>query len=72
MGTFRTTCRIENPSHRKRFAVVRDLLVDSGSEYTWIPAPVLENIQIAAEKKDLYRLGIGTEPLAVREWFTRS
>lgn len=53
MGTFKATCRIENPSHRNRSVVVKDLLVDSGSEYTWIPATVLESIHIGIEKKDL-------------------
>lgn len=53
MKAFKTTCKIENPSHRKRSVVVKDLLVDSGSEYTWIPAPLLESVQIGMEKKDL-------------------
>lgn len=29
------------------------LLVDTGSEYTWIPAPMLERIGVKREKKDL-------------------
>ncbi len=29
------------------------LLVDAGSEYTWVPATTLERIKVAREKKDL-------------------
>ncbi|MCC6537992.1 MAG: retroviral-like aspartic protease [Bryobacterales bacterium] len=53
MGTFRTTGRLENPSHRDRSALVKNLLVDSGSEYTCVPAAVLEKLGIQREKKDL-------------------
>ena len=29
------------------------LLVDTGSEYTWVPEPTLEKLGVAREKKDL-------------------
>jgi predicted aspartyl protease len=45
--------RIENASNRSRSAVVPKLLVDTGSEYTWIAAATLENIGIKREKKDV-------------------
>jgi predicted aspartyl protease len=32
---------------------VAKILVDTGSEYTWIPAPKLEQIGVGREKKDL-------------------
>jgi predicted aspartyl protease len=53
MGTFHTKCRIENPVARTRFAVMPDLLVDTGSEYTWVPEQTLEKIGIRREKKDV-------------------
>jgi predicted aspartyl protease len=53
MGTCQTSCRIENPAHRERSAVFRSVLVDTGSEYTWVAASVLERIGIPREKKDL-------------------
>lgn len=53
MGTFYTRCRIENPTVRSRSAVVRNLLVDTGSEYTWISGRTLERLGIPREKKDL-------------------
>jgi predicted aspartyl protease len=52
MGTFRTTCRAENPVERSK-GVQLPLLVDTGSEYTWIPGAKLEKIGVAREKKDL-------------------
>ncbi|MEK7757837.1 MAG: retroviral-like aspartic protease family protein [Planctomycetota bacterium] len=53
MGTFHTKCRIENTVERSRSAMVSKMLVDSGSEYTWIPATTLERIGVEQEKKDL-------------------
>ena len=53
MGTFHTKCRIENTVERSRSAMVSKMLVDSGSEYTWVPATTLERIGVEQEKKDL-------------------
>jgi len=53
MGTFYTRCKIENAVDRAKSAVVPKLLVDTGSEYTWIPTPTLEKLGIHREKKDL-------------------
>jgi predicted aspartyl protease len=53
VGTFHTECRIEHVAERRRGVVVPKLLVDTGSEYTWIPAPMLERIGVKREKKDL-------------------
>ena len=53
MGSFYTRCRIENSVDRTKSAVVSKLLVDSGSEYTWLPTSTLEKIGIQREKKDL-------------------
>jgi len=53
MGTFYTRCKIENVVERMRFAVIPKLLVDTGSEYTWIAATTLEKLGIKREKKDV-------------------
>ena len=53
MGTFHTKCRVENTVERSRSAIVSKMLVDSGSEYTWIPATTLERIGVEQEKKDI-------------------
>lgn len=53
MGTFHTSCQVESHVDRSKSVTVPKLLVDTGSEYTWIPAAKLEEIGIAREKKDL-------------------
>ncbi len=53
MGTFYTGCIVANMTARDRMIEVPKLLVDSGSECTWIAAGTLESIGIAAEKKDM-------------------
>ena len=50
MGIFRTTIEIENPSARGRRQEIRDVMVDTGSEYTWIPRPVLDSLGLVAER----------------------
>lgn len=53
MGTFVTKCKIENVVDRNKSAVMQKMLVDTGSEYTWVPATTLEKLGINREKKDL-------------------
>ena len=53
MGTFYVRCKIENHVDRSKSVVVPKLLVDTGSDYTWIPSRFLEKIQAEREKKDL-------------------
>jgi predicted aspartyl protease len=53
MGTFYINCKVENHTDRKRSIQIAKLLVDTGSEYTWIPAAKLEKIGVNREKKDV-------------------
>ena len=53
MGTFYVRCKVENHVDRSKSVVVPKLLVDTGSDYTWIPAKLLEKIGVQQEKKDL-------------------
>jgi predicted aspartyl protease len=53
MGTFYTRCAFENPVDRTRSVIEPKLLVDTGSELTWVPERTLEKIGIQREKKDL-------------------
>ena len=53
MGTFYVGCKVENHKDAKKVAVVPKLLVDKGSEFTWLPSAVLERIGIEHMKKDL-------------------
>lgn len=62
MGTFYTNCKIENPSDRSAAIVIRKLLVDTGSEFTWVAQRMLEKIGIPREKKDVpFMLANGQE-----------
>lgn len=52
MGLFHVGCRLEN--HKDgRSAVLPRLMVDTGSEFTWVDARVLEKIGVERRKKDL-------------------
>jgi predicted aspartyl protease len=53
MGTFYVGCKVENHKDQKRSAVVSKLLVDTGSEFTWLPGEILRHIGIEPVKKDL-------------------
>ena len=53
MGTFHTGCRVENHVERSKGVEIPNCLVDTGSEYTWVPEAKLEKIGVAREKKDL-------------------
>jgi predicted aspartyl protease len=53
MGTFYINCKVENHTDRKKSIQIAKLLVDTGSEYTWIPAAKLEKIGVNREKKDV-------------------
>jgi predicted aspartyl protease len=53
MGAFRVHCRIENIVDRKKSVEIPDILVDTGSEYTWVTANLLAKIGVKREKKDL-------------------
>ena len=53
MGTFTVGCRIANHLDRTKSVEIPQLLVDTGSEYTWVPAKLLEKIGVEREKKDI-------------------
>jgi predicted aspartyl protease len=53
MGTFHVSATIENHTDRKKSERVSKILVDTGSEYTWLPETILEKIGVKREKKDI-------------------
>lgn len=53
MGLFTVGCRIENHHDPKKSVVIPRLVVDTGSEFTWVPATQLEKIGIEPRKRDL-------------------
>ena len=53
MGTFSIKCKVENISKRDKSEVIPKMLVDTGSEYTWVSTKTLENLGVEREKKDV-------------------
>ncbi|MCK6485070.1 MAG: hypothetical protein HUU22_15005 [Phycisphaerae bacterium] len=47
MGTFHVDCIIEKHVDRRRTARISKLLVDTGSNYTWLPEQALKRIGVA-------------------------
>ncbi len=79
MGTFYTNCIIENHIDRKKNIRIPKVLVDTGSEYTWISENLLKKINIKREKKDLMFImangkkvtrNVGFAIIKVDEYFT--
>src|SRR5437667_10871735 len=66
LGTSYVRCRVENHVDRSKAVIVPKLLVDTGSDYTWIPSNLLEKSGIEREKKDLSFM------MANRQSITRS
>jgi predicted aspartyl protease len=60
MGTFRTTIAIEHLSLNGRIRELPDTLVDTGSEFTWVPGIVLEDLGIQRVGKRRFRLADGS------------
>lgn len=59
MGTFRTTVLIENAEHRGETRTVENALVDTGSEYTWVPRAVLASLGISEERAQRFIVADG-------------
>ena len=51
VGVFRTTIGIEHVSQRGQIHKIADTLVDTGSQFTWIPRAVLESLGIRPERR---------------------
>jgi len=50
MGILRITIGVESQLRRGDIRDLPDTMVDTGSEYTWIPRPVLEELGIGVER----------------------
>jgi predicted aspartyl protease len=53
MGHFYVDCEIENIRNAKKKINVAHLLVDTGSEFTWVLGETLKKIGIVVKKKDM-------------------
>ena len=60
MGTFRTDLAIENPVLAGRRATLRDVLVDTGAELSWIPASILDDLGVERRQVWHFRQADGT------------
>lgn len=53
MGAFRVNCTIQNVASPAKSTAIKQLIVDAGSEFTWIPREELEGIGVTVRKKDV-------------------
>ena len=60
MGTFRVDIKIENPSRLGASVTVSGVLVDTGSELSWVPGGILESIGVERRKMLRFRQASGT------------
>ena len=60
MGILRTDVEIESPLREGDRRLLRDVLVDTGAELSWAPAPVLESLGIARRKPIRFQQADGT------------
>ena len=59
METFRISLSIEHPGRRGLLRPLNEVLVDTGSELTWIPRDVLEDLGIRVERRCSFVLADG-------------
>jgi len=60
MRTFRVDVEIENPTHAGKRRRLTSVLVDTGAEWSWVPADVLESLGIERYNKRHFRQADGT------------
>lgn len=53
VGTFYISCEVASHTDRAKSVTIPKILVDTGSEYTWIAENLLRKIGIRPEKKDV-------------------
>jgi predicted aspartyl protease len=59
MGAFTIGCLIKNHVDREKSVKIPRLMVDTGSDATWIPRKLLEQIEIKVEKRSPYQMANG-------------
>ena len=60
MGTFRTTVRVAHVARPDERRELPDVMVDTGSEYNWIPAPVLADLGITPVRVERFETADGS------------
>lgn len=59
VGIFRTSISIASLTSPDRRAGLDDVMVDTGSEYNWIPREVLQALGVAADRRDRFETADG-------------
>jgi predicted aspartyl protease len=59
MGIFRTTIEIAALDRPDARALLHDVMVDTGSEYSWLPAELLADLGIAPVRIDRFKTADG-------------
>jgi clan AA aspartic protease len=52
MGVFYVDCTVKNMAEREKSAMIEQLIVDTGSEFTWLPQEILSDLGVSVEKRD--------------------
>ena len=53
MGTFTVDCELQELTRNRPPATIADVMVDTGSEYTWLPEDLLQEAGVTVTKKDI-------------------
>lgn len=59
MGIFRTTISVAHYAHPLARRELGDVMVDTGSEYNWIPADVLQSLGVSPEREESFETADG-------------
>jgi predicted aspartyl protease len=60
MGTFRTTVRVAHVARPDEWRELTDVMVDTGSEYNWIPAAVLAGLGVTPVRVERFETADGS------------
>ena len=53
MGVFYVDCTVENMAVTEKSALIEQLIVDTGAEFTWIPKDILSEVGVDVRKRDV-------------------
>jgi predicted aspartyl protease len=68
MGIVRTTIEIASLDRQDQRHMIHDVMVDTGSEYNWIPGEVLESLGIQVKSKERFETADGRELVRDLGW----
>ena len=61
MGSFTVGCLLKNHVDREKAVRIPRLMVDTGSEATWIPRRLLDQIEVKPEKRQTFTMANGQQ-----------